>query len=476
MPDTKKTRWFRILPAMFMAGTAYYFGTGLDAIGLLAWVAPLPALITALTFGTGQAVILALGASLLGNLNMVSYLAEIMPKPLLAVSLLIPALAYSGSVLLARCAVRRLPASLATLAFPVAWTSYEYLLSLISPHGTAGSLAYTQSSLPLVQIASITGIWGITFVLALVPSGVAVAWHKRRPATLAIPMSVLAITLAFGWARLASPDARPAIRVGLAATDETVSGFSTESSEKAIPVVEAYARRIVRLASRGARIVVLPEKFVGIAPAYAGRATDILATAAAAGRVTVVAGLNEVGVRPMLNTAVVISAQGRILARYHKVHLLPGPETGYMAGRDIALFSVDGATCGMAICKDMDFPALAREYSRAGTGILFVPAWDFVRDAQLHARMAILRAVEGGFALARSAQEGLVTVADHHGRILAEARSSRTGDILLTAEVAPGPARTFYALSGDWFAWLNLAMLVAVIAACHNRRRIALSI
>ena len=471
MTDPKTHRWLRIGPAMFLAGAAYYFGTGLDAIGLLAWVAPLPVLIAAFTLGTGEAVILSLGASLLGNLNMISYLAEIMPKPLLAVSLLIPALAYAGSVLLARCAVRRLPSSVATFVFPLSWTSYEYVLSVISPHGTAGSLAYTQSSLPLIQLASITGIWGITFLLTVVPSGIAVAWHRRRPALLAIPMSLLTITLVFGWARLASPNARPAIRAGLAATDETVSCFRSESSEKATPVVEAYARRVVRLASRGARIVLLPEKFVGIAPAYAGRATDILAAAASAGRVAVIAGLNEVGLRPMLNTAVVISAQGRILARYHKVHLLPGPETGYTAGREIAVFSVDGATCGVAICKDMDFPELAREYSRAGTGILFVPAWDFVRDARLHARMAILRAVEGGFALVRAAQEGLVTVADHHGRVLAEARSPETGDILLVAEVVPGPAHTFYSLTGEWFAWLNLAMLVAVVGACRNRRR-----
>jgi apolipoprotein N-acyltransferase len=456
---------------MFLAGAAYYFGTGLEAIGALAWIAPLPVLIMAFKLGVGQAAFLSLGAALLGNLNMVSYLATIIPKPVLAVILVIPALAYTGSVLLARCAVRRLSPVVSALVFPLAWTSYEYLLSMVSPHGTAGSLAYTQSSLLLIQVASITGIWGITFVLMLVPSGVAVAWYRHRGSPLVIPVSVLTITLVFGWARLGSPNARAAIRVGLAATDQTVSSFGTDSREKAIPVLEAYARRIVQLASRGAQAVLLPEKFVGIAPQYATDAMKILAAAASSGKVIVVAGLNEVGVRPMLNTAIVFSPDGRLLARYHKSHLLPGLETGYMAGQDIAVFPVGGATCGVAICKDMDFPEPAREYSRAGTGILFVPAWDFVRDARLHARMAILRAVEGGFALVRAAQEGLVTVADHHGRILAEARSPRTGDLLVTAEVAPGPARSFYSLTGDWFAWLNLAMLAVVIAACRNRRR-----
>lgn len=73
--------------------------------------------------------------------------------------------------------------------FPAAWTSYEFLLSSASPHGTFGSLAYSQIDvLPLIQIASITGALGITFLLLLVPSALAFGWHFRGYRRRAVPV------------------------------------------------------------------------------------------------------------------------------------------------------------------------------------------------------------------------------------------------------------------------------------------------
>ena len=93
-------------------------------------------------------------------------------------------------------------------------------------------------------------------------------------------------------------------------------------------------------------------------------------------------------------------------ANYDKHHLLPGVEPEkpghkrepYQASR-----------WGLQICKDMDFPKLSRQYAAEGANLMLVPAWDFNLDRWLHARMAVLRAVENGFALARSARNGLLT-------------------------------------------------------------------
>src|SRR4030067_2780353 len=65
-----------------------------------------------------------------------------------------------------------LPGFLATLVFPLAWTATEDLGAHSQPFGTWGSLAYTQAgNLPLLQLTSITGLWGIVFVLTRVASG-----------------------------------------------------------------------------------------------------------------------------------------------------------------------------------------------------------------------------------------------------------------------------------------------------------------
>ena len=108
-----------------------------------------------------------------------------------------------------------------------------------------------------------------------------------------------------------------------------------------------------------------------------------------------------------------------MIATYDKQHLLPGVEPEKPGSQRVTLNQPTGRW-GLQICKDMDFPQLSRQYAGDGTNLLLVPAWDFHFDRWLHARMAVLRAVENGFALARSARNGLPTLADNRGRIVAE--------------------------------------------------------
>ena len=359
------------------------------------------------------------------------------------------------------------------LAFPTAWTAYEFLVSLASPHGTASSLAYSQTDfLLLLQVVSISGIWGVTFLLTLVPSALAVAWARRSPLALAAPVALLLLVLGYGAVRLRHGAGEPAVPVGLAATDEGIGkAFATGDAAEALSVTRAYAGRVARLAARGSQVVILPEKFVGVTPADSAQVRAVLAQAARASHVTLVAGLNLVGSQPRRNMALVFAPDGRAIVAYDKRHMLPGPETGYAVGTTPGLFEVGGVPWGVAICKDMDFPSWARAYGRRGVRILAVPAWDFVRDGRLHSRMAVVRAVENGFAMARAAQQGLLTFADAYGRIAAETPSSRVPDALLVYSLAPGPGPTLYTWFGDWFGWASVAALASLLAAVWSRPR-----
>ncbi|MGH9694361.1 MAG: nitrilase-related carbon-nitrogen hydrolase, partial [Bryobacteraceae bacterium] len=114
------------------------------------------------------------------------------------------------------------------------------------------------------------------------------------------------------------------------------------------------------------------------------------------------------------------------------------------------------------ICKDMDFPRLSREYGSEGVGLLLVPAWDFRIDDWLHGRMAILRGVESGFTIARTAKQGLMTVSDNRGRVSAQQSSGAAPFSVLIATAPVSHAGTLYARWGDWFAWLDIAALIAL--------------
>jgi len=153
--------------------------------------------------------------------------------------------------------------------------------------------------------------------------------------------------------------------------------------------------------------------------------------------------------------------------------MLPGPETGYEIGAAPGIFPAapaGGVQWGVAICKDMDFPAWSRAYAQRGVRILAVPAWDFVRDARLHSRMAVVRGVEEGFTIARAAQQGNLTLSDACGRILSETSSSRVPEAFVAGNLPPGPGATLYTRCGDWFGWLSVILLTLLAGGGTSRR------
>jgi apolipoprotein N-acyltransferase len=214
---------------------------------------------------------------------------------------------------------------------------------------------------------------------------------------------------------------------------------------------------------------VLPEKFVGITAAYADQAITILGAAARDNGVMIVAGFNYLSLDEKRNLAVVFGPDGKPVLEYDKQHLVPGFEIGYRRGEAVGFIGGSPVAAGVAICKDLDFPPLGRAYARRGVGLLFVPAWDFVNDGWAHSRMAVLRGVEGGFAMARSAVNGLLTVSDARGRVVAERRSDESDEVLLTADLNIGPGGTFYSRTGDWFTWLCLGLVLVCFFVPRKR-------
>ncbi len=459
------------LLAIAISAGAYYISTGLGEFWPAAWIAPIPVLMLAFGSSWRRAAAAAFAAYLLGSLNLVRFLARVMPPGIMIAGLAVAALIYMGTVLLARFAERRLPDWAAAFAFPAAWTAYEFLNSISSPHGTSLSLAYSQANfLPALQVASLTGFAGVTFLVTLLPSAVAVAWARRSGWAMAPGFAIVVMALVFGAARL-QPEARQAaVRVGMAATDQGVEeAFETKDPALALAVAHAYADRAIRLAAAGAQVVILPEKFVGVTTADSDAIERIFSDAARAGHVTLIAGFNRFTLKPPRNTAAVFGPDGRLLVEYEKHHMLPGPETGYEIGAAPGLFAGPGEQWGVAICKDMDFPGWSRRYGQSGVRFLAVPAWDFTIDGWIHSRMAVLRGVEEGSTIARVAQQGRLTFSDAYGRILAEAPSSRLPEALLVANIPPGPGATVYTRWGDWFGWLTVASLAAIMGAAVLR-------
>jgi apolipoprotein N-acyltransferase len=127
---------------------------------------------------------------------------------------------------------------------------------------------------------------------------------------------------------------------------------------------------------------------------------------------------------------------------------------------------------GLEICKDMDFHAMIRSDEVATKPeLLAVPAWDFKEDDWNHTRVAILRSVENGVPMARTARNGLLSLNDRYGRVVAQARSvgaftTLIGDLPLNGR----GGTTIYDRFGDAFGWLCLVVAFAIVTASFARR------
>jgi apolipoprotein N-acyltransferase len=453
------------------AGLLFYFGTGLHpvpglacaAIAVVLWYAPLAA-------RTRDAAAVAFVAHLAGGLGMARLYARVLAPPAVVIALVVPALALAAVVSLARFVAPRVPGAARVFVFPAAWTATELLVASASPHGTSGSLAYTLAGAPtLLAPAAIGGTSAIVFCLTAAASALACAVHGRA---LAGPAAALVVVAAlFAGARVAAPpEGTASVRVGLASSPIGDDAFGTEDAAAALATVDRHAALARALGAQGAAVVVLPEKMVTLRDAWRDEAIARLAAAAREARVTLVAGLDDRPAgAPRRNVGLVLDPEGRVVAAYEKEHPVPGWEDAYRTGADLAWASPG---VGVAICKDMDFSAPARRYAEAGAELLLVPAWDFALDDEAHARMAIVRAVEGHFALARAARDGRLTIADAHGRIVAEVPTPNGSDATLVADVPLGGGRTVYARAGDAFGWLvALAALALTLGAICTRRR-----
>jgi apolipoprotein N-acyltransferase len=276
-------------------------------------------------------------------------------------------------------------------------------------------------------------------------------------------MAVVAAILAFGGARLAQPPTGEQVTIGLASSDQRPLLADDETTSA--PLVRSYSEAIDQLAAKSAKVVVIPEKIGPVFNQTSGPTLDTFREAARRNQVIVIVGVDQPDQPLKHNLAFVYGSDGSSQVVYEKHFMVPHWEDGYERGNQIATFPAPHSNWGVVICKDMDFPALSQQYANQGVQLMYAPAWDFVVDDWLHGRMAVLRGVESGFAIARSAKQGLMTISDNRGRILTQEHSSSSGPAMVIGTITLSPERTLYSRWGDWFAWLNLAGLVVLIAS-----------
>lgn len=481
--DMKRTG--TAVAATLLCAAMIFFGTGLHPFWPLMWFAMLPVLLFAADASWWAASLVTMLAIIAGSLNQFTlfYTSLHMPVGVILGIYASVGLEFALAVLLFRALLRRGASWSALLAFPALLVVIEYIHNLTSIHGTSASVAYSQLSfLPILQLASITGPWGVTFLLMLLAPALAIGWHLRNHDRIrawrivGASAGMIAAVIGFGSVRLAMPAHGPTVKVGLIASDGSNEDVAAPGAPT-LSLLQHYADQASRLADQGAQAVVMPEKLAVVTSSELAAIDAMFQPITDHSGAVLVAGIVRVNGSLKYNQAR-IYRRGQAPSTYDKQHMLPPFESSLTPGTALTYFPEPSGIWGVEICKDMDFTPLARRYGEVNAGLMLVPGWDFVRDWVSHGHMAIMRGVESGFNIVRAAKGGSMYVSDSRGRVLAEVRSNRAPFATLLATVPTTHVQTLYVVLGDWFAWLSLAVLMFTLArliqlAAMSKRRSA---
>lgn len=465
-----------VLGALLVSAANFRFG-----LGALAWVAPVPWLhYLRLTRGVGSRLAFVGVAALAWTAAVAKIVTDPMPLVLafgfglpLGVVLGLPFVAWAW-------ARRRLTADLATLAFPTMMVAAEYLLYTAMPLGIWGAAANTQlEQLALLQLASVTGIHGVSFLVYLVAAVIERGLDGERKSlcrAALVTVATLVTVVALGQARLGRAadlgvDTRVVAAVG---TDSDVGRHPELPDHDALAEVErGLVARTELAAASGAELVVWNEGATMVWPEHEEAWQQRLQALAARLEIDLVAAyVVPLEVEPLFyeNKYIYITADGALHHTYVKHHPVPGEPA--VAGESPMPLVMDakGGSVGGAICYDYDFPSLALANGRNGVDLVALPSSDWRGIDPIHTQMAALRAIENGHSIVRSTRFGLSAGIDPWGRLRGWASHFESEERVLIVRLPRRGVTTVYATLGDWFPLLCFAGTLALVVVAVRRR------
>ncbi|MDF2940666.1 MAG: hypothetical protein K0R66_1308 [Gammaproteobacteria bacterium] len=457
-----------------LSGLTYYFSY---TFWLFMWLAPIPVLVYAYRENVLKTGIVAFLTGLAtGISSIVLYWPTHFPVLQLVIGTIQQSLEWTIVILISGYFVKTIKQPISILAYPILLSLLEWAESL-GPQGTFNTIAYSQiHTLAIMQIASITGFYGVSFILSLFSSSLAYTlefYKKQTKIWISLGLSLLVVvsSMAYGIYRIhqykMTPD--PTISTGLVSSNQ-VPIQTLLNPKLASSLLSSYKPYISQLSSQGAEIVVLPEDSFTVNSSNSSLIQSQLSELAKQNHTAIILGVNEISKEGRFNTAWLFNSEGKLSATYHKQHLVPGVESHITAGNQLSLFNIKTILFGIATCRDMDFSNPANQYGQVGVNIMLVPALDFTVDAEFQTTEPITSGIENGYTVVRSASNGYLSVSNAMGQIVAKKPAINPGVSSLFVKAPVAQSSTFYAKHGNWFAGLLLAMLLLLIAVLINAR------
>ena len=367
-------------------------------------------------------------------------------------------------------------------------------------------LGYSQVTvLPIAQLASVVGVYGLSGLLVFVSTAVAMAIVETgRSRWIA---AVMAVTLVVGvalWGRARLNGAGLASQgtpIRVAVLQGNIAQDDKWNPALADRITDTYIGMTRQALSQGAQFILWPESatpFLFEIDLARGGAIRRLAQQSGA---TLLVGSDQIeplapaaqpqGSERYYNAAFLVKPDGSTGAIYRKMHLVPFGEyvplkrllffvgpiveavSDFTPGDAPVLLPVAGHVASTAICYEVIYASLMRRFVMDGSELLTTitnDAWyGRTSAAYQHWDQASLRAIENGRYLARAANTGISGFVDPYGRVLQ--KTDLFEPAVLVGDLRFLQSRTIYSRIGDLAAWLSLALTLAGLLAAYTVSR-----
>lgn len=354
----------------------------------------------------------------------------------------------------------------------------------------------------LIQIAQITGIWGVSFLLWWMNAALfELVWRKNGPLApnsggigespagslsgspriggrratwmpFGIGLAMLLLSLGYGMlsGSKSAVSREPTLRV--AAIQDLTPGETGDLADKTVGADRAQMTR--QAAMRGAKFIVWSEESLGGDFAPENAKDDTRQLARQTGTALVVGYSDKTYPKPY-NCAAYLAPDGSVLRPvHHKIHLYLAERLTNLSGKTPTVVATPQGRVGLEICFDSCYTNTTRQEVAQGARLIALPNYDPPTPRgvlhRLHGAMLPFRAVENGVPFVRADSNGLSQIIDAHGLIIGQSPLFKS-DILIGDVALGNGAGTFFTRFGDWLAYVCLLMIVLGGAAAVRSQR-----